>query len=144
MKKKLLALILIGTMAMSFTACGGGSKSNESSNESSTSSSPTDLTGVWDSEDNEGSYQEATISDGYIEINWVDADGTSLYWAGTYTAPEKAVKEYTWVSENDKEKTESALLASSDDTKEFTYKNGVISYEASAMGTTTTIELKRK
>jgi hypothetical protein len=144
MKKKLLALILIGVMAMSFTACGGGSKNNESSNESSTSSSPTDLTGVWDSEDNEGSYQEATISDGYIEINWVDADGTSLYLAGTYTAPEKAVKEYTWVSENDKEKTESALLASSDDTKEFTYKNGVISYEASAMGTTTTIKLKRK
>lgn len=140
MKKKLLALILIGIMAMSFTACGGESKSNESS----TSSSPTDLTGIWDSEDNEGSYQEATISDGYIEINWVSADSTSLYWAGTYTAPEKAVKEYTWVSENDKEKTESALLASSDDTKEFTYKNGVISYEASAMGTTKTIELKRK
>jgi len=37
-----------------------------------------------------------------------------------------------------------ALLASSDDTKEFTYKDGVISYEASAMGTTKKVELTKK
>ena len=43
-----------------------------------------------------------------------------------------------------KEKTGMALLASSDDTKEFTYKDGVISYEASAMGTTKKVELTQK
>ena len=36
------------------------------------------------------------------------------------------------------------MLASSDDTKEFTYKDGVISYEASAMGSTKTVKLEKK
>jgi len=45
---------------------------------------------------------------------------------------------------NDHSKTEGALLASSDDTKTITYQNGVLSYEASAMGTTTTIKLKKQ
>lgn len=37
-----------------------------------------------------------------------------------------------------------ALLASGDDTKDFTFKDGVISYEASAMGTTTTVKLEKQ
>ena len=71
-------------------------------------------------------------------------DTKSLYWAGSYIAPESAVTEYSWTSENDTEKTGSALLASGDDTKEFTYKDGVISYEASAMGTTKTMKLTKQ
>ena len=31
-----------------------------------------------------------------------------------------------------------------DETKEFTYKDGVISYEASAMGSTKTVKLEKK
>lgn len=81
--------------------------------------------------------------DGYIEINWMSKDSKSLYWAGTYIAPESAVTEYSWTSENDKDKTSSALLASGDDTKDFTYKDGVISYEVSAMGTTKTMKLTK-
>ena len=81
-----------------------------------------------------------------IEINWVSDGGNtkSLYWAGTYVAPTEPTNDYAWTSENDKEKTGMALLASSDDTKEFTYKDGVISYEASAMGTTKKVELTKE
>jgi hypothetical protein len=132
MRKRILTFILVTTTVLSFTGCGKDSKG------------PTDLTGVWVSKDNGGSYHEATITNDYIEINWVSPDSTSLYWAGTFTAPDKVVKEYSWVSENDKEKTDSALLASPDDTKEFTYKDGGISYETSALGTTTTMKLERK
>lgn len=154
MKKKIVAMLLVGAMTLSITACGGDaepSKDAETKTEATTEQKeekkePLDLTGTWKSEEVEGSYQEATISDGAIEINWVSDGGNtkSLYWAGTYVAPTEPTNDYAWTSENDKEKTGMALLASSDDTKEFIYKDGVISYEASAMGTTKKVELTKK
>lgn len=149
MKKKLLGLILASSMIVSMAACGGsGGESAESKGdvdpqEATTEAHPTDLTGTWQSENNDGSYQEAIVTDSSIEINWVSDDTESIYWIGTYTAPTEAVDEYSWTSERDKDRTDNALLASTDDTKEFTYKNDTISYEASAMGTTATIELKK-
>lgn len=153
MKKKLVALLFCGVLAMSVTACGGtesetGSDKNAEStdNKKEEKKDPTDLTGTWKSEETNGSYQEAVIAEDTIEINWVSDGGNtkSLYWAGTYVAPTEYVNEYSWTSENDKEKTGSALLASGDDTKEFSYKDGKISYEASAMGTTKTVELTKE
>lgn len=134
MKRKLLAILTLGVMTLSFLLCGCGKESGT-----------TDLTGTWTSENNDGSYQEAVITEDSIEINWVTDDGNtkSVYWVGTYESPSEPITEYTWTSERDKEKTDSALLASTDDTKDFTYKDGVLSYEVSAMGTTTTLELKR-
>lgn len=132
MKKRFLMLLFLATMV--FTACGNSSKE------------PTDLTGTWKSEDNNGAYMEAVISGDSIEINWVSDGGKtkSIYWVGTYTAPTEYVKEYSWTSERDKEKTDSALLASTADTKDFLYSDGKISYEASALGTTTTVELTKE
>lgn len=129
MKKALFTLVLAATM---LTACGGNSKATS------------DLTGTWVSEKSGDSYQEAVITEDSIEINWMSTDSKSLYWAGSYTAPESDVTEYSWTSTNDKEKTDSALLASGDDTKDFSYKDGVISYEVSALGTTKTMKLKRE
>ena len=128
-------IIFVAALALTvLTACGSKAKAEAAS----------DLTGTWVSEKSGDSYQEAVITADSIEINWMSKDSKSLYWAGTYVAPDSAVSEYSWTSENDKEKTGSALLASGDDTKEFTYKNGVISYEASALGTTKTVELKKE
>lgn len=150
MKKKIAILLIAGALALSFTGCGNESASttNNTENESATEEAPeepTDLTGTWKSEDNEGSWMEASITADTIEINWISDDGKtkSIYWIGTYQAPDEAVDEYSWTSERDKEKTDTALLASTDDTKEFTYKDNIISYEVSAMGTTTTIELTK-
>lgn len=150
MKKKIVTLLIAGILALSVTACGSGSEDSKDNSSSSQSTEaapeePTDLTGTWKSEENEGSWMEATIADDTIEINWVSDDGNtrSIYWVGTYEAPTEAVKEYNWTSERDKEKTDTALLASADDTKDFTYKDDVISYEVSAMGTTTTMELTK-
>ena len=70
-------------------------------------------------------------------------DTKALYWAGTFVAPETADEPYTWDSENDKEKTDMALLASGDDTKTFTYENGQLSYDASMMGVTQTVKLEK-
>lgn len=150
MKKKIATLLIAGMLVLSVTACGSGSDDNNDNSSGSESTEvapeePTDLTGTWKSEENEGSWMEATIADDTIEINWVSDEGNtrSIYWVGTYEAPTEAVKEYNWTSERNKEETDTALLASTDDTKDFTYKDDVLSYEVSAMGTTTTMELTK-
>ena len=120
MKKKLLGLGLTMAMMVSLAACGGSGDSGSSNAspaeetsvpEATNTAQPTDLTGTWQSENNDGSYQEAIITDDTIEINWVSEGTESIYWIGTYTAPTEAVDEYSWTSERDKEKTDSALLA---------------------------------
>jgi hypothetical protein len=79
-------------------------------------------------------------------IYWVSDNGDTklLYWAGSFVAPTTVDEPYVWTSENDHNKTDNAMLASSDDTKTMTYQSGVLNYEASALGTTTTIKLEKQ
>ena len=143
MKKKGFYWLFMIMVVLSLAACGGNDAKEEKENDK-----PVDLTGDWKQVNNnsEDSYQRATIRDGQIEIFWVNESGESesLYWAGTYATPETAEEPYTWDSVNDKEKTNSSLLASGDDTKTFTYEDGQISYSASAFGTTQTVRLEKQ
>lgn len=104
---------------------------------------PANLVGEW--ADASGS-MEATIQGDVIDIYWINSDDGSkaLYWSGTYVAPTDATEPYTWESQRDEEKTSSALLASTQPTKTFSYSGGVLSYEASALGISRTFELKLK
>ena len=85
MKKKIVAMLLAGIMALSITACGGDAepskdtetKTEETTDQKEEKKEPLDLTGTWKSEEVEGSYQEATISDDVIEINWVSDGGNT-------------------------------------------------------------------
>ena len=149
---KLKTLAIVAACAIALTACGGAesaatgsSVQAESQSEAAEEAAP-DLTGTWkQTNGSEDSYQEATISGDTIEIYWVSngGDTKSLYWAGTYEAP-TAAGAYSWDSVNDHEKTDSSLLASGDDTKTFTYEDDVLSYSASAMGTTTTVKMEKQ
>lgn len=129
----------------------GGNSSDASAATESPSSSPKptliDLTGDWKQTNSSStdSWQQATVTSTTIEINWVSDNGdtTSLYWAGSFTAPAEPGDTFAWTSNNDHSKTDAAMLASGDDTKDFTYENGVISYKVSALGTTTTVKLER-
>lgn len=154
--KKLIALCLTGSLALSLAACGGtdtseGAVSMDGAESEKVSSVPEaapepapNLTGTWTQVGAGESYQQATISGETIVINWIGEDGSaSLYWAGTFTAPETAEEPYTWTSANDTAQTGGALLASSDESKDFAYQDGKISYEVSAMGVTTTVELEK-
>ena len=129
-------------------ASGGSDGSTSDAPQQEEQKKPLDLSGEWKqvNSKSEDSYQEATIQDNVIEINWVSdgGDTKSLYWSGTYEAPTEATESYTWDSVNDTSKTANALLASGDETKTFTYENGVLSYEASALGTTTTVKMERQ
>jgi hypothetical protein len=122
--------------ALSLAGCG-----------SATETEPADLSGTWKQSNSasEDAYQEATISGDAIKIDWVSDGGTttSLYWSGTYGAPAEPGS-YTWDSVRNEDETDGALLASQDAAKTFAYEDGVISYEASALGTTTVIELERE
>lgn len=152
--KKLISLALALTLAMSLAACNSGesvpSETPKTSSQATSSEAPIEtvnLEGEW-KQSNSGSetaYQSAVIQGDVIEIYWIDEDNEtrSLYWSGTAYAPEPGETEFSWDSKNDTSKTSVALLASSDDTKKFTYKDGEISYEASAMGTTATVKLKK-
>ncbi len=141
--KKLFILLLTLILCFSMVACGN---SKQLSNTDPTK--PLDLTGTWKqvNSNSDDAWQEAVIEDGTITINWItdNGDTKSLYWVGSYDAPTEATEEYKWTSENDHDQTDSALLASSDDTKEFTYTDGQLTYEASAMGSTMTIRLEKK
>ncbi len=135
--KKIVVLILMICLAIGMFACGGGDANKVP-----------DLTGVWvqNNSASKDTWQEATIQGETIEINWMFEGDSSkaLYWAGTYQAPTTAVAEYSWTSQNDTSKTSEALLASDAATKDFKYKDGKISYEVTAMGITTTVELEKK
>lgn len=109
---------------------------------------PFNLDGEW-IQSNRGDpdvmYHRAFISDGTIEIYWYDPveKASYLYWAGTIVAPDKQSDKFSWNSQNDTEKTSTALLASGNPTKTFTYENGEIKYEASAFGVTAPFYLKK-
>ena len=105
---------------------------------------PADLTGTWKEKDpNEDSYQIARVTADAIELYWHTPDSDALYWAGSYVAPTDAKTPYTWDSVNDTEKTGSAILASSDETKTFTYSDDTISYSVTALGVTKKVTLER-
>lgn len=62
---------------------------------------------------------------------------------GTCVVPADDTVPYTWESVADKEQTGSALLASTDDSKTFTYEDGELTYSASAFGATRKMRLVR-
>lgn len=145
MKKIVMISLCFALITTLFIGCSSSKTSNDNN---TTENQIPDLTGEWKQENSksEDSYQSATIIGDTITIYWVSDNGEtkSLYWAGSFIAPTTADEPYSWDSENDHSKTDSSLLASSDDTKTMTYENGVLSYEASAMGTTTKIKLKKQ
>ena len=148
MKKKIIALTLAALMCASLTACDFVPNSNSVSVSEGQSAQIPDLTGQWKqvNSKSDDSWQAAVIEGDVMEIYWVSDNGDtkSLYWAGSFVAPTTADEPYTFDSVNDKSKTDNALMASGDDTKTFTYENGQLSYEASALGTTSTIRLEKQ
>lgn len=148
----LLALLGFGTVSCSAPADNTGDADTKADSpsaapeEAEEAPEPVDLTGEWkqsNSNDPE-SFQSATITAETIEVYWNAPDSKSLYWAGTVEVPADGSTLFTFDSVNDKTKTDSALLASGDDTKTFTFENGELSYDVSALGTTMTVRLAQQ
>lgn len=124
MKKKLIALLLGTTAALVLSACSSGS-----------SAPPPDLTGHWIQQSDSDWYFIGTITEDSIKIWWYlpAEDQTQLYWSGSFTPPTDGSEPYTWISTNDFTEDYLDLLfkyrrTSREPTKEFTYKDGQLSY----------------
>jgi len=155
--KKIIAVAAAGALVVVLAGCSGTETTTTSQKpaegqqaaQEEPKAEPLNLDGTWKSIDNESedAWQEAVITGNTITIDWVSNNGETkaLYWAGTVDEPsgETVDDTFTWDSVNDTEQTSTALLASGDATKKFTYSDGQISYEASAMGTTKTVRLER-
>lgn len=152
--KTVSALALVALLGMGVVGCSGepassgtkGDTQSPAAEEKQEAPEPVDLTGEWkqsNSNDPE-SFQSATITADTIEVFWNAPDTKSLYWAGTVEVPQDGSTSFAWDSVNDKTKTDSAILASGDDTKTFTFENGELSYDVTAMGTTMTVRLTQE
>lgn len=162
MTKPLISLASVALVAiLALTGCSGSDSPDSSNADSNAGSSNTsaeeatpeaaaapDLAGTW-KQTNSGSddaYQAAVISGDTITVNWVSdgGDTESIFWVGTFTPPTDGSSPYTWTSTRDATATDSAMLASTDDSKDFTFEDGEVSYKASLMGTTTTVRLEKE
>lgn len=150
--KTVTTFALLAALGIAISGCSNSTAPSSNGNTAAIQEAPTpepvDLTGEWEQSNkkSQDSYQAATIVGDTIEINWISdgGDTRSLYWAGTATIPADGSQSFTFDSVNDTSKTDGAMLASSDDTKTFTYENGELSYEVSALGATTTVRLAKK
>lgn len=151
-KRDIIALMIIGVC---LTACGGKEESavtatteiQEVSNETSEQNVETteeesseaeseeiivdalDLTGQWVTESSDdGTMMVADIEDGAVSVFYIIADDDIpwTYWVGTYDAPTANEDAWSWTSTSTY--TGNGLMASGDDTKEFSYKNGTLSF----------------
>ena len=145
MKKALLFVIFL-----SFLVCGCAKEETsvkEETTESETTMEapkPLDLTGLWKSDVNEGAYMVATVrDDGKIGVFWMfeGDDVPYVYWIGTYEKPGSSVDFYEWISETTYGGQD--LLASSDETKKFSYKDEELSFKLTIEGETGIISMKR-
>lgn len=153
MKRKIMSVLGIMALVVGVAACSNQNTRPSSNAESAESSQqeitpepqPADLTGTWKStnSDSEDSWMEATITADTIQIDWVTADTHSLYWVGTFEAPSES-GDWSWTSQANREKMDTALMASQDDTKDFTYTEADgLSFDASAMGVTKTVKMTK-
>ncbi|SDS11292.1 hypothetical protein SAMN04489860_0823 [Paraoerskovia marina] len=145
MARHLGALGTAFALVVGLSACSASADKAESDGGSTTATPEVpDLSGVWDTVDADGPQQQAVISGSTITINWLSDDTSDpmLYWAGSFEAP-SSTGSYSWSSANDHGQTDTALLASSDESKEFSYAEGQINYEVSALGETSTVTLEQ-
>jgi len=150
--KRLLILALTLSLCLALTACGGNSgedsKEEGPYQEEPSEPSAPDLSGEWrtiaSTEDDTG--MGAYIDGEKIEVYWLipSENMTALYWAGSFSAPESAEEPYKWTSNADKDRNSSALMASTDDTKDFTYDGGTLTCSVTAFGVTQEMEFQKE
>lgn len=106
---------------------------------------PVNLEGEWKSVTDTGgtTLMFATIENDSIVVKIVSDDVSSLYWKGTFFAPQKDGNTLRVESAADKAALDASLMGSGADAKTFTYKNKQLSFDFTALGTTRTIKMER-
>ena len=147
MKSRILALAVVAAITVTpiLSACGssqGGDGGPASGSPSSQVAAPV-LDGRWRQVNHdEGDDGMIGIVDGDMIELLIGSDGTDwVYWCGTFEAP-TSNGSYTFTSIAD-EVNKRGLLASLDDTKEFTYKDGHLIFEFTMRGETVEVVMEQ-
>lgn len=143
MLKKIAAVAAAAALALTMAGCSAGGSGGQTAQEEK---APLSLDGKWkqvNSADDE-TWMAAEIEDDVIAVDWVSDNGDtkSVYWVGSYEQPNTTEDAYDFTSIRDAEATDTALMASTADDKDFSYKNGVLSFELTALGTTTVVKME--
>ena len=142
LRKKILAMALVGAMLL-LAGCGSGGDTSSASAESENAPAETlNLEGSWIAEVQGSDYYLAGfIKDNLIELHWVssyDQNG-SVYWAGSYKAPKDKPDTYTWESTRNDAIMNTSAYASVDASRSFTYADGKLTLAGSSTGAETVL-----
>lgn len=146
---RIAALLLVAGFFL--TACGGseapvaqnGATSSPTVQQVEQKENPTipeSLLGNWKNDD-PNMHMSAVVANGTIEIVFESDTSSALYWKGTF--PESATNGQDISSQGDTEALDASLMGSSETVKEFTYDDGNITYELTALGVTTRVVLAK-
>lgn len=154
--KKVAAAAACLALSLALVGCGGGdapAQDQPAGNDAPAQEQPKEpepkpnlsLDGVWAMDGADGTENAifAVIDGDDMEV-YFNIDGSGMiYWAGTYDQPTSPEDAHEWVSTHDKDRTALSFLGSNDDSKEFKYKDGVISFDITIQGDTANVELTK-
>lgn len=154
--KKVAAAAACLALSLALAGCGGGdapAQDQPAGNDAPAQEQPKEpepkpnlnLDGVWtfDGADGTKNAMSMIIDGDTMKVTFNLDGGPMVYWAGTYTAPTSPDDAHKWTSANDKSITGSSFMGSSSDTKDFEYKDGVISFEVTIQGDTAKVEMTK-
>ncbi len=133
--KVVLAVLALIASVFMLAACG-------TSRGSSSGKNPSTMVGQWKQvHANSSGWMTASISGNSIQVNLQSPDSNSIFWLGTFDSNKKPRGKFKVISIGDQDAMRWDITASSEAQKTFAYDNGVLSFEFSAMGSSTTIHM---
>lgn len=141
--RKVLALLALIVSIFTLASCG-------STHGASVSNKPVSLVGEWHQvKSDPNGWMTASISGESIQVNLEGRDSSSIYWAGTFDTHKRTTSKYKVISLIDPDAMKYAIISASDKngtplkTMPFTYDHGVLSFQFSALGRSTTVHMTK-
>jgi len=133
--RKFLTLLALIVSVFALTACGGSHVVSNGKN-------PISMVGEWHQVNaSPDGWMTASISGESIQVNLQSRDSSSIFWLGSFDTGRKSYGKFKVVSFGDQDAMKLDIAASTDKQKTFVYDNGVLSFDFSALGTSTTVRM---
>ena len=136
----LLALLAVFVGAISLAACGSSHSGSHDDKH------PATMMGEWHQINaNSDGWLTASISGSSIQVNLRSRDSSSIFWMGSFETSQlnHPSGKFKVVSLGDQDAMKWDITASTEQQKTFTYDHGVLSFQFSALGSSTIVHLKQ-
>ena len=135
--RKALALLAMIVSIFTLAACGDTHGASPRKN-------PSSLIGEWyQVNKNPNGWLTASISGESIQVNLRGRGSSSIFWMGSFDTSKKPIGKFNVVSLGDQDAMKWKIAASDESKKTFTYNNGDLSFEFSALGSSTIIHMHK-